>query len=166
MNSANNYLLTDALSAAELMGVGAVRSLDLLRDIDGTIDAVSHHARLFDAAEKVFSKIQASIASGDASKLIPEDDLIPVLESLQDKLVKSYSESKKKMACAVHDPRLTDDDGVVDAYEALLQSLESLNSTTEALRWSILESNADTEKGHTPKVLSESKDIDSFLDSL
>src|SRR5688500_19941070 len=34
MNSANHHHLAEALSAAELMGVGAVRTLDLLRDID------------------------------------------------------------------------------------------------------------------------------------
>ncbi|PKH12585.1 hypothetical protein BI292_06130 [Pseudomonas sp. 43NM1] len=166
MNSANHHLLADALSAAELMGAGAVRSLDLLRDIDGTIDAVSHHTKLFYTAQRAFATIQASIAAGDASKAIPEDDLIPVLEALQEKLVRSYSESKQKMECAKADPRLTDDDGVVDAYVALLDSLAALNSTTEGLRWSILESNADAETHHTSKVLSDSKDIDSFLESL
>lgn len=166
MNPANHSLLTDALSAAELMGVGAVRSLDLLRDIDGTIDAVYHHAGLLNAAERAFASVKESISSGEVSNAIPEDDLIPVLESLQDGLVRSHTHFQSKMACARRDPRLSDDDGVVDAYAALLNSLAALNGATEALRWSILESNADNEAKHEPKIMSESKDIDAFLDDL
>lgn len=166
MNSANHHHLADALTAAELMGVGAVRSLDLLRDIDGTIDAISHHCQLLHAAERAFCAVKKSIASGDASRPIPEENVVPVLENLQDSLVRTYSESKEKMQCAIDDPRLSDEDGVVDAYAGLLEALITLNTTTEALRWSILESNADKEAGHTPKVLSEPADIDKFLDEL
>ncbi|WP_457265742.1 hypothetical protein [Pseudomonas sp. P5_C3] len=166
MNSANHHHLADALSAAELMGVGAVRSLDLLRDIDGTIEAISHHCQLLNAAERSFVAVKDSIASGEASKLIPEENVVPVLESLQDSLVKSYAESKAKMQCAINDPRLNDEDGVVDAYAGLLDALTSLNTMAEELRWSILESNADKESDHTPVILSEPADIDKFLDDL
>lgn len=166
MNAANHHLLADALSAAELMGVGAVRSLDLLRDIDGTIDAITHHVELLRTAERAFVHVKKAITSGDASKAIPEDDIIPVLEDLQDSLVKSYAESKEKMECAIADSRLSDEDGVVDAYAILLDALISLNNTTETLRWAILESNADAEGSHTSNVLSDPSEIDSFLDSL
>lgn len=166
MNSVNHFHLADALSAAELMGVGAVRSLDLLREIDGTIDAITHHCRLFNGAQAAFDTVARNILSGAATREIPEDDIIPVLEQLQDSLVTTYAESKAKMQCAIRDPRLRDDDGVVDAYRTLLQALDSLNSTTEKLRWSILESNADKEDKHEPCVMSDPKDISNFLDSL
>lgn len=166
MNSANHHHLADALSAAELMGVGAVRTLDLLRDIDGTIEAISHHCQLITAAANSFVAVKEKIASGEASKLIPEENVVPVLESLQDSLVKSYEESKAKMQCAINDPRLSDEDGVVDAYARLLDALTSLNTMTEELRWSILESNADKETGHTPVVMSDPAAIDKFLDDL
>lgn len=166
MNSANHHHLADALSAAELMGVGAVRTLDLLRDIDGTIEAISHHCQLINAAANSFVAVKEKIASGEASKLIPEENVVPVLESLQDSLVKSYEESKAKMQCAINDPRLSDEDGVVDAYARLLDALTSLNTMTEELRWSILESNADKETGHTRVVMSEPAAIDKFLDDL
>lgn len=166
MNSANHHHLAEALSAAELMGVGAVRTLDLLRDIDGTIEAISHHCQLLNAAASSFVAVKNSIASGEASKVIPEENVVPVLEKLQDSLVKSYEESKAKMHCAINDPRLSDEDGVVDAYSRLLDALASLNTLTEDLRWSILESNADKEVGHTPVVMSEPGDIDKFLDDL
>lgn len=166
MNSANHHHLADALFAAELMGAGAVRSLDLLRDIDGTIEAISHHCQLLNTVANSFVAVKKSIASGKALKLIPEENVVPVLENLQDSLVKSYEESKAKMQCAIDDPRLSDEDGVVDAYARLLDALTSLNTMTEELRWSILESNADKETGHTPVVLSEPADIDKFLDDL
>lgn len=166
MNSTNHFHLADALSAAELMGVGAVRSLDLLRDIDGTIDAIAHHCRLFNGAQAAFDAVAKSILAGAAIREIREDEIIPVLEGLQDNLVKSHGESLEKMQCAIRDPRLRDDDGVVDAYRSLIESLASLNSAAERLRWSILESNADKEEPHEPRVMSSSEEIDSFLDSL
>jgi hypothetical protein len=92
--------------------------------------------------------------------------VIPVLEKLQDSLVKSYAESKEKMQCAIDDTRLSDEDGVVDAYANLLDELTSLNALTEDLRWSILESNADKEIAHTPVVMSDPDEIDKFLDNL
>lgn len=166
MNSANHHHLADALFAAELMGVGAVRTLDLLRDIDGTIEAISHQCRLLNAAATAFLGVKESIASGEASKLIPEENVVPVLEKLQESLVKSYAESKAKMQCAINDTRLSDEDGVVDAYANLLKELTSLNALTEDLRWSILESNADKEIAHTPAVMSDPAEIDKFLDDL
>ncbi|ELF6206753.1 hypothetical protein KTQ74_28295 [Pseudomonas chlororaphis] len=166
MNSTNHFHLADALSAAELVGVGAVRSLDLLRDIDGTIDAITHHCRLFGGAQAAFDAVAKDISSGAATKAIPEGDIIPVLEQLQDSLVKGYAESKEKMQCAIRDPRLRDDDGVVDAYSSLLEAIYALNTTTEKLRWSILESNADKEVDHDPVVLSNPEDINKFLDDL
>lgn len=166
MNAANHHLLADALSAAELMGVGAVRSLDLLRHIDGTIDALTHLTELLRTTERAFVKVKATISAGEAAKAIPEEDLIPVLEDLQNGLVQSHAESKQKMECAIEDPLLSDEDGVVDAYAILLDALISLNSTTEGLRWAILESNADTESAHVSRVLSDPSEIDSFLDAL
>ncbi|WP_046854975.1 hypothetical protein [Pseudomonas sp. CCOS 191] len=166
MNSGNHFHLADALSAAELVGVGAVRSLDLLRNIDGTIDAISHHCRLFSGAQAAFEAVAKDIWSGAAAKVISEVDIIPVLEQLQDSLAKGYADANEKMHCAMRDPRLRDDDGVVDSYRSLLESIEALNSTTESLRWSILESNADQEVGHDPVVLSRPDEINKFLDDL
>ncbi|MFP3852494.1 hypothetical protein [Pseudomonas sp. W5-01] len=166
MNAANHHLLADALTAAELMGVGAVRSLDLLRDIDGTIDALTHHTALLRAAERTFANVKKALSSGEAAKAIPEGDIIPVLEGLQDSLVKSFSEKTQKMGYAISDPRLSDEDGVVDAYSIFLDAVASLNRTTESLRWAILESNADAEESHAPVILSEPSDIDNYLDSL
>lgn len=166
MNAANHIVLTDALSAAELMSVGAVRSLDLLRAIDGTIEALSHHTQLFQSAQRVFSEVLKAISAESAPRTIREEDLIPALEALQDALKRSFQDCSRKMDCAIRDPRLSDDDGVVDAYQILLDALSGLNTTAENLRWGILENNADVEKDHTPVVLSNPSDIDSFLDNL
>lgn len=166
MSAANHHLLAEALSTAELMSAGAVRSLDLLREIDTTIDALAHHTELLRTAERAFVRAKNAIFSGNHSKAIPEKDIIPVLESLQDSLMKAHSESKQKMSYALNDPRLSDDDGVADGYATLLDALVSLNHTTESLRWAILESNADAEGPHTPKLLSEPSEIDAFLDAL
>jgi len=166
MNPANHHPLAYALSTAELMGAGAVRSLDLLRVIDGTLDSLLHHTQLFETAEQAFTNITHAIQSGSSENVIPEAELIPVLEKLQNSLVASHADCTRKMKAAISDPRLCDEDGVADAYAALLQALDALNSATETLRWSVLESNAEAEKGHTPKVLSKPEEIDSFLDSL
>lgn len=166
MNAANHIILTDALSAAELMSVGAVRSLDLLRAIDGTIEALSHHTQLLQSAQRVFSELLKAISAESAPRAIREEELIPALEALQDALMKSFKDFSRKMDCAVQDPRLSDEDGVVDAYQILLDALTGLNTTAENLRWGILENNADIENDHAPVVLSNPGDIDSFLDNL
>lgn len=166
MNAANLHLFTDALSAAELMGVGAVRSLDLLRDIDGTITALTHQADLLRAAERAFASVQESIAKGDATSVIPEENVVPVLEALQQNLCDSYPALQAKMKCALDDPRLNDDDGVADAYATLLEAVNSLNDAAERLRWAILESNADVEGDHSPVIMSDTAQINAYLDDL
>lgn len=165
MNSVKHYLLTDALSATELMVVGTVRSLDLLGGVDGAIQA-KHYADLFNAAKREFTKARLVISSEKNAIPIPEDNLIPLLESLQDKLVKVFPTYQKKMNRAIDSRPSHGSYETVDTYERLLVSLATLNGIAESLRWSILESNANAESGHEPKILSKPEEIDSFLDSL
>lgn len=157
---------TEALFNAELIGVGAARSLDLLRDIDGAITALTHHTDLMVSTARSFARVADTIAACDSPSEIAENTLVPVLEALQDSLVEAHHIFERKMQSAVSDPRLTDEDGVVDVFRRFLDSLRTLNETTERLRWCVLENNADVEGPHKPVVMSDPAKINDFLDSL
>lgn len=166
MSSFNSQAFVSVLYNTELIGAGAARSLELLRDIDGTISALSHHAELMGNAAASFEETAKKIANCSEATAIAEETLIPVLENLQDALKAAHLVMIRKRDAAIQDPRLNEDDGVVEAYERFLDAMCHLNETTEKLRWFVMENNADAEDSHTPEILSDNKAIDDFLDSL
>lgn len=166
MSAFNAQNFSEALFNAELIGVGAARSLDLLRNIDGAITALTHHTDLMVSTERSFARVADAIAACEIPSEIAEDTLVPVLETLQGSLVEAYRIYNLKMQSAISDPRLTDEDGVVDAFRRFLEAMRTLSETTERLRWCVLENNADAEGPHEPVVMSDPAKINDFLDSL
>lgn len=150
---------------SDYLRVEAVRSLDLLRLIDGTIEALVLMRRQMDAFnETIGSLITQVIGSKDC--LYAEDEILPSLEQAQDTLAKVYSDLEKRLGFAKSAPELRSDDGVDDAYLQAITSVLSYNAAIERLRWSILEHNADMEGHQEAVLLTTDKDIDDLFDSL
>lgn len=146
-----------------LRGASA-RSLDLLRTIDGTIDALVLTRREMDALSEMFEGRRQQVFELDAA--LCEKQTIPALEQSQESLLSLIAELESKHHAAVVAPELRNDDGVVDAYEEALTSARILIDKIEQMRWAILEHNADMEKNHTSVIVSDAKGISDFLDSL
>lgn len=151
---------------SDFMRGETVSSLALLRDIDGTIEALILVRRnmdaLAEAAEQLCGRVNTELLEGKALEL----DVVPSLEQSQDALHGMVEVMEYKLEAARCAPELNADDGVVDAYEQAINAVLILNSKVEKLRWAVLERGADSEGYHQAKVLRTDTDIDDFLDSL
>lgn len=140
------------------------RSLDLLRKIDGTIDALIMTRKEMDALREAFEGLLRSLE--DAVAPLCEKTTIPALEQSQESLKALYVDLTQRCVAARRAPELRPDDGVVEAYEEVIESVAALNQEIETVRWAILEHNADLESPQQAKVFSNPKDIADFLDAL
>lgn len=143
---------------------GTARSLSLLRDIDLAIDTCDMlrkeheaHIGLFDALVEKIHRLEAPL---------PEEAVLPHLEQAQISLEEFYGELKKRRCSAVRAPELNADDGVVEAYDMLLETVSSLHNKIEEVRWAVLEHNADMDRSSKSCVLTDPEEIASFLHSL
>lgn len=140
------------------------RSLTLLKEIDGTIDAMIMIRKQLDALAGMFESQKEKIMQLEAH--ICEKETIPALEQSQDTLSSMYEFISRGLDSAKNSIQLNHDDGVVDAYEDVLESIVLLNSTIEQVRWAMLEHNADMDPPHKPLILSGDDEVNTFLDSL
>lgn len=151
---------------SEYLNCETARSLELLRQIDGTVEALVLLRRQMDALSEAFNSLLSRFNTNPPAEAIPEDVVVPTLEESQDSLRKMHGELERRKACAKADPDLKTDDGVVDAYEQAMDSVISLNLVIEQTRWALLEHNADSEGPHEPQLLQSDEEIDSFIRSL
>lgn len=143
----------------------AVRSLDLLRAIDGTIESLVLLRRQMNAfSETVESHIKSVLA--ETKVVFEEDAIIPTLEHSQDILRSIHDGLQGQLMSAKNSTQFHSDDDVDDAYAQAIEAVIGYNATIERLRWSILEHNADMEGEHRPHLLGSKADIDGFYDSL
>lgn len=143
---------------------GTARSLSLLRVIDLTIDTLNMLRREHEAHIEMFRVLVDRIHKHEAP--LPEDAVIPALEQTQLSLEESYRELQRRHRCAVYAPELDEDDGVVEAYESLMDTVSSLHTVIEEVRWTVLEHNADMDRSSESRILSGREEIASFLQSL
>lgn len=142
-----------------------VRSLDLLRKIDGTVDSLVLMRRQMDAFSEAVDGLLKTVLQ--ASKgIFSEDEIIPPLEQSQDALKRIHERLCGGQFSARRTPELCPEDGVDDAYGQAILAVEAFSAKIETLRWSILEHNADVEGKSQELLLSTDDDIDRFFDNL
>lgn len=151
---------------SNIMTFEAARSLDLLRVIDGTVEALVFTRRNIEAMSEACDKLLSRAESEPLTDEKLESEVIPSLEKVQDSLHLMRSVLGHKQAAAHKAPELESEDGVTDAYDQVIEAASTLNSKVETLRWVLLERGADAEGPHKPKIMRNTSDIDSFLDSL
>lgn len=142
-----------------------VRSLDLLRDIDGTIESLVLMRRQMDAFVETVESFTKSVLA-EKKGFFSEDEIIPSLEQSQDVLKRIHDDLSSRLKAAQSAPELRSDDGVDDAYIQAIEAVLRYNAAIERMRWVILEHNADMEGQHKPHVLTTEQDIDGFFDKL
>ena len=151
---------------SSIMSGQAARSLELLRAIDGTIEAMVYIRRDMEALSESCESLLSRANTEDLEGEPLESEVVPSLEKVQDYLKDSHIVLCERLDAALHAPELEADDGIVEAYERTIGSVEELNTKVEQLRWVVLERGADYEVAHKPVVMHNASDIDSFLDDL
>lgn len=140
------------------------RSLLLLGIIDETLESLIMVSDDITGLNAMFSARLDSLV--DVEHVIPEEHIIPALEQSQDSMAEMHRVFSARRKAAVRDPILSEDDGVVDAYDVAINAVCELNNTIEKLRWAILEHNADMDPSSESHLVSDDEEIDSFFHAL
>lgn len=126
----------------QIVGSFATRDLDLLNTIDRTIDSLSVENEVLNYHLGIV-RHEIERVKNVASEIDPNDEVIPLLEGLRDGLGGGYQRLITRRESARHDPRLDENDGVVEAYSALIATVADLHNAINDLCWAIGEHDAD-----------------------
>lgn len=120
----------------------SVRSLDLLRSIDNTLSFLNRLAAQLRAdasyAEKGIAIVKALPVECD-----PDNTLLESIDKVQSATGDLYHELVNRRNTATGDSRLTEDDGIEDAYAEAITAAADLHNSLNSLRWAIGEHDAD-----------------------
>ena len=154
----------DLFAYGQYVSSGAQRSLYLLRAIENTVTAVG----TIQAEMQAFTRVMRGLNEGLAGIAEPVDETrtVAVLGDAQDSLSKVHQVLSQKLAAARMAPELRDDDGVADCYRAAIEAATGLHEEIEALRWNIMQHNADLDTSSPGAALSSPEDVVQFLSSL
>lgn len=124
----------------------SVRDLALLRPSETTLDVLDvrcEQLRQVNTAADYFIKRlncnEIVLSNNDV-------DLVSLFETCRDAVGDAYDRWSVKHLCAVNAPKLTDEDGIVEAYALLLADVASLHDKLNTLSWIIREREADQDK--------------------
>jgi hypothetical protein len=113
----------------------AARNLNLLHDIESTLAALNDDTKLFDAITATFEEVTNRLKANPPESAVDADgETSNILVQTADSTRRLYERAVSKRESARADLSLTDDDGVVDAYDALISSLRNLFDAIEVLR--------------------------------
>jgi hypothetical protein len=145
----------------------AQRSLQLLREIETTIQALCYDRTRFEGAAKF------AHSAAEAFKHLMRDKPFDLEGKAEEKLLEAqraarglYDGLVEKRAVAQQDARLDDEDGVVEEYTRAIAVVADLHNGLNELRWAIGEYDADVAPKRKGKVLETAADIESFLKAL
>lgn len=141
----------------------ATRDLELLRAIDQTVTALCTVHDLMDSIHRSSAKLLERLPN--ATKAIPEGEIVPGLEALLDDIATAHRHFVEKKASADCAEELDPEDGVSDAYEQALSSMSDAHAALDDLRWGILNHNALLEPA-SGQAMSDPSEIEKFLLSL
>ncbi|ALD90312.1 hypothetical protein CR3_1071 [Cupriavidus gilardii CR3] len=129
-------------SFGQLLEFEAHRSVDLLKAIDDTIyaccvqrDSLDHLSGLSAEFVQHLKRVEKPV---DA-----DGTILRKLEDARDAIARAYDIHQRKREAAARAPELTPDDGVVEAYDSLLDSLAAAHNITNELCWALGEHDAD-----------------------
>lgn len=113
----------------------AARNLQLLQAIESTLDGLSSDTALIETIAKGFAELQERLEKVNPSAAVdPAGQVCSALEGASDCCVRMFHRATGKHRAACEDPRLTEDDGVAEAYEGHIDALKRLHDSIEHLR--------------------------------
>lgn len=133
----------------------AARSLELLRAIDDAVEWLNRIRKKFEADTEY---ARATIARVNRLSPIMQMDLAGAIciqfERAQSAVCDTHAALVAKRDAARSAPELREDDGVVDAYDGVIEAAINLHDALDTLRLCMLEHDADCEKGEPRKTYS------------
>lgn len=129
-------------SFGQVVEFQASRGVDFLTKIDDTIYACcverdQLHALVGNAQEMVQSLRRA------AAPIDADGKALAMLETARDALAKAYEQHRAMRESAAKDPNLHEEDGVVEAFDGLLDALAAAHNAMNDLCWAVGEHDAD-----------------------
>lgn len=140
------------------------RNLELLNDIDETIDALSEKREAFDILANEFEEGVERIKEAPGA-IDPEGKICAMLEETRDQLGEIHRVWSAKCEVARNAPELHPEDGVVEAYCSAIDSVARLHNAFNAIAWAIGEHDADFDKVAPGGPYMNAKDLIAALES-
>jgi len=140
------------------ISTAACRDLDLLKVIEGTLDAVDLRCNILrqmnlfaDEFIKKFCEQDLVLPEGDT-------DLPDLIDKARDAIGLAFERYSAKHLCAVVATELDEEDGVVEAYAMLLTEIAALHEKLNSLAWLVREQEADQDVA-MPGIYSDADDL-------
>jgi hypothetical protein len=122
----------------------SARSLDLLRDIESTIEALQYDQRLFQPLYELTTAWAEDIRTrGQGREIDPTGKIDATMLRAQHAARALYDEFIRRRDAARRDHRVTDDDGLVEEFTRTIACVADLHNAINSLRWALGEHDAD-----------------------
>lgn len=137
---------------------GVPRDLDLISEIDNTLEVLDIEVEKFSQMNHA-AGLYVEMARKTAPCNIGSLEEIEALFASSRQLVGEYFyQNEERRQAAANDPRLTDEDGIVEAYDYLLTVLASLQNNLNTITWLVGEHVADSDK-KAPGAFSSAEEL-------
>ena len=118
------------------------RNLDLLRSIDNTLSLLNRLAAQL-RADTGYTEKNIAIVKALPVEYDPDNTILESIDKVQSATGDLYHELVSRGNAAKGDSRLTEDDGIEEAYTAAIAAAADLHNSLNTLRWVIGEHDAD-----------------------
>lgn len=125
---------------------GVPRDLGLLGVIDETLEALDIEVEKFSQMNHAAGQYVEMAKKSAPNNVGSLEEIESLFASSRQLVGEYYYQNEEKQQAAVNDPRLTEEDGIVEAYDHLLAELASLHNNLNTIAWLIGEHVADTDK--------------------
>lgn len=129
-------------SLGQLVEFEAARSIDLLKAIDDTVFAVCQLHDRVDAFAGSASELLQALKRAE-HPLDPDGSLLKILESARDSMHDLYEKVAGQLDRVHRSPNVQPEDGLVEAYQRLLDSMAAAHNNLNELCWAIGEHDVD-----------------------
>jgi hypothetical protein len=141
----------------------SARSLELLRDIESTIEALQYDQRLCEPLCTLATTCSDRLRTSERVKeLDPTGKIEATMLRAQGAAKALYDELIRRRQAARADHRVKDEDGLVDEFSRTISCVADLHNAINALRWALGEHDADLSPISGPAFES----VDDLLDHL
>lgn len=118
------------------------RSIDLLRDIESTLSQLNRLAGQLHA-DAVYAEKSIEAIKNIKAIIDPDDSISELLEKAQNCTGSLYNELVSRRQAGRNDSRLTELDGIEEAYTEAIEATADLHNLLNTLRWAVNEHDAD-----------------------
>lgn len=147
----------------DMAAFDSARSLDLLKAIDSTVQANDTLRETFQQVSHQVAKLTEAICErqceSEEDVIDPDGEIREALETAMENLSLIAIDLKRRRAYAVADTSLRDDDGVVESFDLVLESIVEAHDTLNEVNWAVMEHDADASPRSGKGPFKSAKDL-------